>query len=148
MKIMYLKSGICNKPSLEEYLGVKKNLLECNLSFDAFSNHLTSSIINKHNRTKMLMITNPRILAGNETTNLSTKSAQSHSRGRKGSRFNQTGHFTGRGRGRGSKNPTYNSTNCNNTKVPKTIYLDGKTLYPRKIYQRSKYSQLTPSQKS
>ena len=30
-----------------------------------------------------------------------------------------------------------------NTKVPETIYIDWKTLYPRRIYQRSEYSQLT-----
>ena len=94
----------------------------------------------------MLKITNPQKVVGNETTNLSKKSTLACGRGRGNNRFNQADRFSGRSRGRGSRRSTY--THYISAKVPETIYVDEKILYPTRIYQRSEYSQLTPSQKS
>ena len=151
MKIMYLKTAIRPEAGLEASLEVAKNLPDINVSFDAFSNHLTSSVTNKRSRSEMMRITSPRMVAGSEATESSRRTGRGRGRG---GRFNQSGRFPGRGRGRGGRKsaynsgPTYNSANYNNSKVPETIHVDGKTLYPRRIYQRSEYSQLTPSQKA
>ena len=148
---MYLKTAIRPEAGLEASLEVAKNLPDINVSFDAFSNHLTSSVTNKRSRSEMMRITSPRMVAGSEATESSRRTGRGRGRG---GRFNQSGRFPGRGRGRGGRKsaynsgPTYNSANYNNSKVPETIHVDGKTLYPRRIYQRSEYSQLTPSQKA
>ena len=145
MKIMYLKAGIRAEAGLDASLDVAKNFPNLNESFDAFSNHLTSSITNRRSRNEMSKYTNSRIVAGNE----SNEPLRNAGRGR-GRAFRGGGRFRGNGRGRGraGRRPTYNSVHYNNDKVPETIHVEGKTLYPRRIYQKGEYNKLTPSQKS
>lgn len=145
LKIMYLKTAIRGEAGLDASLDVAKNFPNLNESFDAFSNHLTSSITNRRSRSEMTRNMNPRVVAGNETFESSRNTSRGRGRGfRGGGRFRGNG----RGRGRGGRKPTYNSVHYNNDKVPETITVEGKILFPRRIYQKTEYNRLTPTQKS
>ena len=142
---MYLKTAIRGEAGLDASLDVAKNFPNLNESFDAFSNHLTSSITNRRSRSEMTRNMNPRVVAGNETFESSRNTSRGRGRGfRGGGRFRGNG----RGRGRGGRKPTYNSVHYNNDKVPETITVEGKILFPRRIYQKTEYNRLTPTQKS
>ena len=100
--------------------------MECNLSFDVFSNHLTSSVTNRFSWTKMLRTTSQKGIADYKTTSSSRRPFQGLCRVKGGSRSNQTCQFPRHGRGYDSRRSTYNSINYNNTKVPETDCVDRK----------------------
>ena len=147
MKILYIKGGIRPEAGLESSLEVAKGLPNVNTSFDLFVNHLTKSVTNKRSRAETLKISQPR--------NVSAASVAGRGRGRfhgRGGRLSgrfhrggRGGRF-GRGRGRGRGNSNYGG-GAPDQSIPQSITVEGKTLYPRRVYHKQDYEQLSYTQK-
>ena len=143
LKILYFKGGIRPESGLESSMEVAKSLPNTRDNFDEYVNHLTESVSNKRSRSETFKSADTRYVSGNDSR---------RGRGRGRGRHNQSGRFSSRGFGRGRGRPgragfhTSYSTN-NRDNIPETISVDGKTLYPRQVYKRSDYDQLTSAQR-
>ena len=139
MKILYLKGGIRAEAALEASLEVAKGLPNVSTNFDLFVNHITESVTNKRSRAETLKAAQSRQVSG-------LRGGRGRGGGRGGrfsSRGGRSGSFRGRGRGRGS----YSYGNHSNPDIPETIVVEGKTLYPRRVYKKTEYDKLTYTQK-
>ena len=148
LKILYMKGGIRPEAGLEASMEVAKGLPNVNNSFDLFVNHITESVTNKRSRAEVLKIAQPRSVSGSFSIGRGRgrhfprggRSVGRFGRGGRGGRFSR-----GRGRGRGNYNYGGGAPDHN---IPEVITIEGKALYPRKVYHKSEYEQLTYNQKS
>ena len=142
MKILYLKGGIRDESGLVSSMEVAKGLPHTRNNFEEYVNHLTESVSTKRSRSEIVRAMNTRYISANET-------ARGRGRGRGRSRF--PGRFSGRGRGRGRAPfyARYNAhSNSSKSNIPESIIVEGKTLYPRRVYRRAEYDQLSLGQRS
>ena len=119
-----------------------KGLPHTRNNFEEYVNHLTESVSTKRSRSEIVRAMNTRYISANET-------ARGRGRGRGRSRF--PGRFSGRGRGRGRAPfyARYNAhSNSSKSNIPESITVEGKTLYPRRVYRRAEYDQLSLGQRS
>ena len=142
LKILYLKGGIRPESGLESSMEVAKSLPNTRDNFEEYVNHLTESVSNKRSRSETFKSSDTRYVSSNDTR---------RGRGRGRGRFGHSGRHPsrgfGRGRGRGRSSFHNNYTSSNRDSIPETISVDGKTLYPRQVYKRSEYDQLTSAQR-
>ena len=149
LKILYMKGGIRPEAGLEASMEVAKGLPNVNNSFDLFVNHITESVTNKRSRAEVLKISQPRNVSGASTAGRG-RGRPPFRGGRPSGRFNRGGRGGrfGRGRGRsGRGNYNYGGGAPNNS-IPESITIEGKTLYPRRVYHKSEYDQLSHAQKT
>ena len=144
LKILYLKGGIRPESGLESSMEVAKGLPHTRNNFEEYVNHLTESVSNKRSRAETFKSADSRYVASSETSR--------RGRGRGRGRFSHGGRSFGRGFGRSARGrgrsfyTSYTSNNRDN--IPESINVEGKTLYPRQVYKRTEYDQLTPGQRS
>ena len=141
LKILYFKGGIRPESGLESSMEVAKSLPNTRDNFEEYVNHLTESVSNKRSRSETFKSADTRYVSGNDS-----RRGRGRGRGRHPGRFPSRGYGRGRGRsGRTSFHTNYSTNNRDN--IPETISVDGKTLYPRQVYKRSDYDQLTSAQR-
>jgi len=149
LKILYFKGGIRPEAGLESSMEVAKGLPNVGTSFELFVNHMTESVTNKRSRAEVLKISQPRHVAGSSATGRGRGRAPGRG-GRFGGRSSrgERGGRSFRGRGRlVRRSMNYGGLSSPDTNIPETIVVEGKTLYPRRVYQKSEYDQLSYSQK-
>ena len=147
LKILYMKGGIRPESGLESSLEVAKGLPNVNSKFDLFVNHVTESVTNRRSRAEMLRIAQPRHVSGSFARGRGFRAP--FRGGRSGGRFHRGGRAgrSFRGRGRGPRGNYNYGGGAPNSSIPETISVEGKTLYPRKVYHKSEYDQLSFAQK-
>ena len=146
-KILYMKGGIRPEAGLESSLEVAKGLPDINSSFDLFVNHLTESVTNRRSRAEVLKMSQPRNVSSFQASGRGSRGRPPFRGGRSIGRFGRgRGGRSVRGRGRGRGNFNYGG-GAPDQSIPETIVVEGKTLYPRRVYHKSDYEALSYTQK-
>ena len=149
MKILFLKGDIRPEAALESSLEVAKGLPGVSDNFDRFVSHITSSVTNKRSRAEILKVAQTRQVSTFRSDRAYGSGRGKGFRGGPGrGRFGRGPNGRGRGRMRNTNNFSYDyRNNTSNRSIPEMILVEGKTLYPRRIYQKNEYNQLTHIQK-
>ena len=133
IKILHFKGGIRPEAGLESALDVARGLPNVNANFELFVNHITEGVANRRSR-RDLFKSSP------QQREVSAIHRNTRGRGRGRGRGGRNRNFRGRGRGRGRSN--YQSR-----RIPNSISVEGKVLYPTKTYSPEEYVSLSNIQK-
>ena len=149
MKILFLKGGIRPEAAQESSLEVAKGLAGVNDSFDKYINHITLRVTNKRNRAETWEVAQTRQVSTFHSNRTYGSGQQRGLRGGPGrGRFGRAFHSRVWGGERNTNNCSHEYRNkTSNRSIPETIFVEGKALYPRRVYQKKEYDQLTYTQK-